>query len=69
MKDKALQAEIWETQVWLMWILATLLFQYGHSTLATLTIIWSVITCIGVVVKLTQAAAEKTSHIKKENHS
>jgi len=52
MKDRFLQAEIWETQVILYWILSVLLFQNNHDVLGYITLIWGVISMIGVFLKL-----------------
>lgn len=59
--DKRLQAEIWETQIWLMWLLAFALLHWGGSTahvLGWIVIVWSIVTFIGIWAKLFSARVD-----------
>lgn len=62
--NKKLQAEIWETQVILYWILSVLLFDRNHRVLGYICLIWGVISMLGTFWKLLQTRAEE---IKAEN--
>ena len=42
------KAEVWETQVWIMWILAFLLYEANHMFLFWIVLVWSIISFIGV---------------------
>lgn len=58
-KDFLEHGEIWETQVWLMWILALGLKETGHNVLFWIVLVWSIISFIGAVVK-----AGKAKHLE-----
>lgn len=56
--NKHLKSEIWETQVWLMWILALGLYETSHYYLFGLVMLWSLISFIGAVVQKALAIKE-----------
>lgn len=43
MNNIQLKGEIWEIQLWLMWILALLLFETQHYILFGIVLAWSMI--------------------------
>lgn len=51
MNDIQLKSEMWEIQVWLMWILALLLKETNHIILFWIVLVFSIISFIGVFVK------------------
>lgn len=53
--NKLLQAELWEIQVLLMWILDVLLFETGHSTLGTMLFVYSMFCVVGTITKAAKA--------------
>lgn len=59
MKDKFLQAEIWEIQTILYWLLALALYETKHMVLFYFVFVWSIITTVGIIVKLMQAKYEQ----------
>lgn len=59
MNDKFLQAEIWEVQVILYWLLALALYETEHTVLFLVVFVWSIITTVGIIVKLMQAKYEQ----------
>ncbi len=61
MNKHRLQAELWETQWWLMGILAFLLQRFGGfvaHVLAYLILAHMVLTAVGIIVKLLKAKWE-----------
>ncbi len=58
MNPNRLQSELWETQVWLMWILALGLYETKHMVLFWVVLVWSVISFAGAFIKALQARAE-----------
>ena len=59
MNDIQLKGEIWEVQVWIMWILALLLWETQHYVLFSLVLLWSIISAIGVFIKAFQGKAKE----------
>ena len=62
MNDIQLKGEIWEVQVWLMWILALGLYETNHYVLFGLVLGWSVVSFGGVLSKAHQG---KQKELKK----
>jgi len=58
MNKHRLQAELWETQTWLMWILAAILFHTEHPILGGAVMVWSGVTVLGMLIKLSKARKE-----------
>jgi len=54
MNDIQLKAEIWEVQVWVMWIFAFALYETKHFVLFGMVLTWSIISFIGVLIKAYQ---------------
>lgn len=59
--DKRLRAELWETQIWLMWLLASLLYQFGHAVIADFVLAWSALTLVGIFLLFIGAKIEEKS--------
>ena len=53
--NKVLQAEIWETQVWLMFILSVLLFETERNVLGWIVVVYGFISLAGAIAKLLKA--------------
>lgn len=69
MRDKFLQAEIWEIQAILYWLLALALYETQHTVLFWFVFVWSIITTVGIIVKLMQAKYEQiTTPITNEDN-
>ena len=49
------QGEIWELQVWVMWILALCLNETGHNILFWIVLVWSIISFLGAFYKARKA--------------
>lgn len=61
MNKHRLQAELWETQLWIMWILGFLLFHFGGfwaHIFSYIIFTHSAITFIGIMVKIRTARKE-----------
>ena len=43
------KAEIWETQVWIMWLLALGLYETQHYILFGVVLLWSIISFMGAI--------------------
>jgi len=50
MNDIQFKAELWEIQVWIMWILALMLWETGHTVLFWVVLAWSIISFIGAIL-------------------
>ncbi len=50
MNDIQFKAELWEIQVWIMLILALLLWETGHIVLFWVVLAWSIISFIGAIM-------------------
>lgn len=64
MNDIQLKGEIWEVQVWLMWILALLLKETNHTILFFLVLVWSIISSVGVLIKTHQGKTKELEEVK-----
>jgi hypothetical protein len=58
MEKLNLKAELYEIQVWLMWIFALWLFETDHFVLFGIVLAWSIFTAIGVLVMHAQDTKE-----------
>jgi hypothetical protein len=58
-QELRLQAELWEIQVWMMWILALLLWETEHYVLFGLVLLSSLISFVGTIVKVVMAKNEE----------
>jgi hypothetical protein len=63
MNKYQIKSEVWETQVWIMWLLALGLYETEHYILSGFVIGWSVIT---VVWALIFAFVGKAKELEKE---
>jgi len=57
------KAEVWETQVWIMWILAFLLYEANHMVLFWIVLVWSIVSFAGVFVYALAGQVEERKKI------
>jgi len=60
------KAEWWETQVWIMWILALGLYETEHYVLFGLVLVWSLFSFIGCFAMAAKGKIEEASHEEKQ---
>lgn len=50
MNDIQFKAELWEIQVWIMWVFALLLWETNHVVLFYIVLAWSIVSFLGAVI-------------------
>lgn len=65
MNKYQIKAEIWETQVWVMWCLALGLYETEHYVLFGIVLAWSIIGFIGAIIFAFRGKAEELLELEK----
>lgn len=60
-----LQSELWEIQVWIMWLFSLYAYNTGHGVIGTLVFLYSLLTLVGTLIKAACAVSEEKEEEEK----